>query len=98
MRGRRLEGLVALVTDGSAGIGRAYYRRLAEDGARVVIADVAAADETVRAVEAVGGEALGLTCDVSSGEQVQAAVAAAIDRFGSVYVLVHNAAIYPFVS
>jgi NAD(P)-dependent dehydrogenase (short-subunit alcohol dehydrogenase family) len=86
---------VALVTGAAAGIGQAYAQRLAEDGAKVVIADIAPAEETVGLVDSAGSEALAVACDVSSGEEVQALGTAAFERFGQVDVLVHNAGIYP---
>ena len=92
----RLNGRVALVTGGAAGLGQAYGVRLAEDGAKVVIADTSPADETVALIEQAGGEAIGIRCDVSSGEQVAEMVAAGIDRFGAIDILVHNAGVYPF--
>jgi NAD(P)-dependent dehydrogenase (short-subunit alcohol dehydrogenase family) len=89
------EGRTAVVTGAAAGIGQAYAQRLAEDGARVVIADIADGAETVSLVEAAGSEALAVECDVSSGEDVAALAVAAGDRFGTVDILVHNAGIYP---
>ena len=89
------EGRTALVTGGAAGIGQAYARRLAQDGANIVIADVADSAETVSLVEAEGRAAFGQRCDVSSAEDVAAVVSAAAERFGGVDILVHNAGIYP---
>jgi NAD(P)-dependent dehydrogenase (short-subunit alcohol dehydrogenase family) len=89
------EGRTAVVTGAAAGIGQAYARRLAEDGANVVVADIADGSETVSLVEATGAEGLAAACDVSSGEDVAAMAAAARERFGGVDILVHNAGIYP---
>jgi NAD(P)-dependent dehydrogenase (short-subunit alcohol dehydrogenase family) len=91
------EGRTALITGAAAGIGQAYAQRLAEDGAKVVVADIADGAETVGLVEAAGSEALAVECDVSSAEAVAAAAAAAKERFGTVDILVHNAGIYPIV-
>jgi NAD(P)-dependent dehydrogenase (short-subunit alcohol dehydrogenase family) len=88
-----IEGRVALVTGAAGGIGAAIAKGLAAAGARVVIADVKDGAETVAAVEAAGGEALAVACDVADPEQVAAAVGAAVDRFGALDVLVNDAGI-----
>ena len=91
----RHEGRTAVVTGAAAGIGQAYAQRLAEDGANVVIADIADGAETVALVEEAGTAAIAAECDVSSAEDVAALAAAARERFGTVDILVHNAGIYP---
>jgi len=91
------EGRTAVVTGAAAGIGRAYAERLAADGARVVVADIADGAETVGLIEAAGSEGIAVECDVSSAEDVAALAAAAKERFGTVDILVHNAGIYPIV-
>ena len=91
----RQDGRVAVVTGAAAGIGQAYALRLAQDGAKVVIGDIADAHDTVALVRAAGSDALALNCDVSSAEQVHAMAGAAFEAFGKVDILVHNAGIYP---
>ena len=91
------EGRTALVTGAAAGIGQAYAKRLAEDGANVVVGDIADGAETVGLIEAAGSEGLAVKCDVSSAEEMAALAAAAKDRFGAVDILIHNAGIYPIV-
>jgi NAD(P)-dependent dehydrogenase (short-subunit alcohol dehydrogenase family) len=88
----RLDGRVAIVTGGGKGIGAAISRRLAEAGARVVVADLDAA-----AAEAVAAELDGAACvaDVADPDAGEAMVALAEERFGSVDVLVNNAGVYP---
>ena len=88
-----LKDRVAIVTGGSKGIGRAICLRFAQEGARVTIADIdrAAAEETLRQVEAVGGQGLVSDCDVTSSEQVKAMVAATVAAFGKIDILVNNA-------
>jgi len=76
-------------------MGRAIALRLAREGARVAILDIdsRAGDETVRRVEALGRECVLHACDISRGDEVAAAVAATVARFGSLHVLVNNAGI-----
>jgi 3-oxoacyl-[acyl-carrier protein] reductase len=85
---------VALVTGGAQGIGRALSQRFAADGANVVIADLQG-DRAAATADEVGAErALGVACDVADAASVQAAVDAAVERFGHVDVLVNNAALF----
>jgi NAD(P)-dependent dehydrogenase (short-subunit alcohol dehydrogenase family) len=96
---RRFEGKVAIVTGAAGGIGAAIATRLHAEGARLVIADlrVDAAQATAdKLVADAGGEAIGVACDVGSEEQVEAAVRAAIDRFGGLDVIVNNAGLMTF--
>ena len=89
-------GKTAVVTGGSRGIGRAVCLELAKGGANVVLCyagNDAAAQKTAEAVEAAGGKALALRCDVSDAAQVQSLIDTAVDRFGRVDILVNNAGI-----
>jgi NAD(P)-dependent dehydrogenase (short-subunit alcohol dehydrogenase family) len=91
----RLEGRVAVVTGAGRGLGRAGARLFAAEGARVVIGDIDA-DSTARTtseIEAAGGEALGVPTDVTDETQVEALIAAAVDRFGRLDVMWNNAGI-----
>jgi 3-oxoacyl-[acyl-carrier protein] reductase len=90
-----LAGRVVIVTGGARGIGKAIALRCAAEGASVVIADIEGegAAQTAAQVEALGGQALAVRTDVSAAESVGAMVAAALDRFGRIDVLVNNAAI-----
>jgi len=86
-----LDGRVAIITGGSGGIGAALARAFAAHGMRVVIADVAA-DEAARLAAELGAErALALPTDVADPESCVASVARAVERFGTIHVLVNNA-------
>nr|WP_325183293.1 3-oxoacyl-[acyl-carrier-protein] reductase [uncultured Oscillibacter sp.] len=90
------EGKTALVTGGSRGLGRAVCLELAKGGASVVLCyagNEAAAQETVREIEALGAKALAIRCDVSDAAQVDALVKAAVETFGQIDILVNNAGI-----
>ena len=91
----RLEGKTAIVTGGAQGIGRATALRFAQEGARVVIGDLQADGATAVADEIAqaGGEALGMALDVRDQGQAQAVVDAAVERFGSVDILMNNAGV-----
>ncbi len=92
---QHITGKVCVVTGAGSGIGRASALRLAEEGGRVLAADIdeAAALETARRIEDAGGTAVGLRTDVSSSAAVDAMIAAALERFDRVDVLVNNAGV-----
>ena len=92
-RQMRLEGKVAVITGGAAGIGFAYARRFLAEGARVVVADIADPAPAVDKL-AAAGRAFGVATDVSDAASVRAMVDAAVARFGRIDVLVNNAAVF----
>jgi NAD(P)-dependent dehydrogenase (short-subunit alcohol dehydrogenase family) len=90
----RFQGYGVLVTGAARGIGAAVARRLAEEGARVLVTDRDGpeADKTASALREVGLTAEALVCDVADRASVEAAVAHAVESFGSLDVLVNSAA------
>jgi NAD(P)-dependent dehydrogenase (short-subunit alcohol dehydrogenase family) len=91
----RLQNRVAVVTGGSSGLGRAIALRFADEGARVVVGDVASepreGGETT--AELLGDRGMHLDADVSSAADVDRLVSAAVDRYGRLDVMVCNAGI-----
>jgi 3-oxoacyl-[acyl-carrier protein] reductase len=88
-----LQGQVVLVTGGASGIGRAISEAFGECGAHVVLtyfSSESEAGETVAHIEAAGGKALALHADLTQEAEVERVVAATVERFGSVDVLVAN--------
>jgi NAD(P)-dependent dehydrogenase (short-subunit alcohol dehydrogenase family) len=72
---------IAVISGGASGIGQAFAQRLAQDGAHIVIADVAPAGDTVKMVEQAGRHALACKCDVSSEVSVKALADQVTKRF-----------------
>ncbi|HEY0475823.1 MAG TPA: SDR family NAD(P)-dependent oxidoreductase [Kribbella sp.] len=87
---RRFDGRVALVTAGAQGIGAAVARRIAAEGGSVIITDLQDAKIAELAAE-IGERALAVRVDVTSRADIDAAVAAGVERFGRLDVLVNNA-------
>jgi NAD(P)-dependent dehydrogenase (short-subunit alcohol dehydrogenase family) len=94
---KQFQGRVAVVTGGASGLGRAMARRFAREGMKIVIADVQqdALDRTTAEFRAAGHETIGVRCDVSRADDVQALCRAALERFGAVHVLCNNAGVAP---
>lgn len=93
----RLEGKVALVTGAARGIGRGIAHRFAEEGAKVGILDLDgnACQNVVDEIIKVGGQALAIPADVSDPTQVTDAVTKLTQQFGTITVLMNNAAVMP---
>ncbi len=92
----RLAGKVAVVTGAGMGIGRATAELFAEEGAAVVIAerDEAAGREVEQAIKAAGGRAMFIPTDISDEPSVERMAAEAVASFGSIHILVNNAAVF----
>ncbi|HUO13170.1 MAG TPA: SDR family NAD(P)-dependent oxidoreductase [Caulobacteraceae bacterium] len=92
----RLSGKVALVTGTSPNIGGGIAEGLAHEGATIIAVDSRTdnATDCARAIEAAGGRALGVTCDVCAEDQVKRTVEAGLLAFGRIDILVNNAAFF----
>ncbi|NRI66909.1 NAD(P)-dependent oxidoreductase [Rhodococcus sp. MS16] len=93
---RRLEGARVLVTGAAGGMGRAHCIRLAEEGASVIVLDMAASglDETASAVRDLGGAAVTGIADIRNYEELAAVVADCVAEIGGLDVVVANAGVY----
>lgn len=91
----RLVNKVAIITGGASGIGKATSIRFAQEGAKVVVADVnpTSGEKTVQQIRQAGGEATFYQVDVTIFEQVEALVQFAVDTYGSIEIMFNNAGI-----
>lgn len=92
----RLQDKVIVVTGAAQGIGEAYAKGLAAEGAKVVVADIneEAGEQVAEQIQSDGGSAMFVACDVSSAESAQALVATVEGEWGGIDGLLNNAAIY----
>ncbi|HYZ69634.1 MAG TPA: SDR family oxidoreductase [Mycobacterium sp.] len=92
----RFKNRTAVITGGAIGFGRAFARALVGEGASVVIADIDSdmANHTAAELVSSGAQALAVNCDVADAEQVDAAVATTLDRFGGIDIVINNAGLH----
>ena len=92
----RLKEKVTIITGGGHGLGKAYARRFAEEGAQVVVADIdqVAGEAAVAELSQAGGTAWARATDVTQYENIEGLMKETLDRFGHIDVLLNNAAIY----
>lgn len=90
----RLSGKVAIVTGAAQGIGAAYAKALAAEGAKLGLCDLKAPDAVAKEITAAGGEALSLACDVTDARAVANLAAETERAFGGIHILVNNAGIF----
>lgn len=92
----RLKNKVAIITGGAEGIGKAFAEGFAQEGAKLIIADInlAAAESLQESLKKNGSESLAIKTDVAQLSDVEAMVKRTIDHFGRIDILVNNAAMY----
>ncbi|MDA9347675.1 glucose 1-dehydrogenase [Porticoccaceae bacterium] len=90
----RLAGKTVVITGAGRGIGAVMAKRMAQEGANVVVTDVLDTKGTVEAISESGGSAIGISVDVTSDDNLAAMVEATEKAFGSLDILVNNASIF----
>lgn len=90
----RLDGKVAIVTGAAQGIGAVYAQALAAEGAKVCVSDILDTGKAVAAIRDAGGEAIGMTTDVTDMDACEKMVAETVAAFGAADIMVTNAALF----
>ena len=90
----RFENKSVIISGGGGKIGKAYATAFAKEGAKVSLPDAANADPVVKAIKDMGGTAISMTCDVADEKSVKTMVDETVKRFGTIDVLINNAAYF----
>ncbi len=90
----RFQDKSVIITGGGGKIAKAYALAFAREGAKLSLPDIASADHVVKAIQDMGGTAISMACDVADEKSVQAMVAETVKQFGTVDVLINNAAYF----
>jgi 3-oxoacyl-[acyl-carrier protein] reductase len=90
----RFKDKSVMITGGGGKIGKAYAMAFAKEGAKVSLPDIASADHVVRAIQDMGGSAISMKCDVTDEKSVKAMVDETAKQFGTIDVLINNAAYF----
>lgn len=90
----RFKDKTVIITGGGGKIAKAYALAFAREGAKLSLPDIASADGVVNAIKDMGGTAISMACDVSDENSVQAMVSQTIQEFGTVDILINNAAYF----
>ena len=90
----RFKDKSVIVTGGGGKIAKAYAMAFAKEGAKLSLPDIASADGIVKAIKDMGGTAISMACDVSNEQSVKAMVEETVKQFGTVDILINNAAYF----
>ena len=90
----RFKDKSVIITGGGGKIGKAYAVAFAKEGAKVSLPDIAGADHVLKAIKDIGGSAISMACDVTDEKSVKAMVDETVKQFGTVDVLINNAAYF----
>lgn len=92
-----LAGKVVAITGGCGGLGQAFARRFADEGARIALIDIAIPDGACGAIGAAPQDCIAIECDQARDEDVTAAAEAILEKFGRCDILINNAGFFPII-
>jgi len=90
----RFKDKSVIITGGGGKLGKAYAMAFAKEGAKLSLPDIVSADPVVKAIRDMGGTAITMACDVTDEQSVKAMVDETAEQFGSIDVLINNAAYF----